>query len=124
MSVTSTGTPTIGSTSFALQCSATQFPWETRLDSDQWYKDSTLIPDDGLILVEVTEDVYEPFVNIIYNTGYKYSNKLTFSQPLTVSDRGEYSCSVSVQLSYPDDSTYLLTNSTSYSLIIEGIVNC
>lgn len=120
MAMTATGTSTLGSTSFVLECSAHQQPWEARMDTntDQLYKNGSPIPAEGSLIVEVVEDYYnsDPYIS-----AYNYTSKLTFSQPLTVSDRGEYTCNVSLLLTYPDDSTYLLTNTTSYSLIIEGL---
>ena len=116
--ISSIGVPTIGSTSFALQCSALQFPWEAKLHSDSWYKfDAPIVPG-GHVLTELLVDGYNPRA---FNLSYTYRSKLNFSQPLNVSDRGEYSCNVSIQLTYPDGSSYLLTNSSSYALNIQGI---
>ena len=117
MSIVSTSIPTEGSTSFALQCSASQVPWETRLHSDSWYKFDDQLLSGESTSIELLESSYNPSV---FSFGYTYRSQLTFAEPLTISDGGEYTCNVSVQLTYPDDSTYLLTNTTTYSLYIEG----
>ena len=115
--ITSIGVPTIGSTSFALQCSALQYPWEAKLHSDSWYKFDAPIPPEAHVLMELLVDGYNPSV---YNLTYTYRSELKFAQPLNFSDGGEYSCNVSIQLTYPDGSSYLLTNSSSYVLSIQG----
>ena len=52
-------------------------------NTDQWYKNGSPIAADGSLIVEVVEDHYalDPYIS-----AYNYKSKLTFSQPLTVSD--------------------------------------
>ena len=54
------------------------------------------------------------------NLTYTFRNQLNFNHPLSVSDGGYYYCNVSVELTYPDNSTVKLSNSTVYPLIMEG----
>ena len=114
MSISSIGVPTIGSTIFALRCSALQYPWEAKLHSDRWYKFDVPIQPGGHVLTEILVDGYNQ------NFSYSYRSELKFAQSLNFSDRGEYSCNVSIQLTYPDGSSYLFTNSSSYALNIQG----
>ena len=111
----------LGSNSFAVQCFAQQFPWQTTLISSGWY-DSYGNPvaassRGGPVSVDILYDMYN--VEAV-NLTYTFRNQLSFDHPLTVSDGGYYSCNVSVQLTYPDNSTALLSNSTSFPLLIEG----
>ena len=122
MAVFPTGFPMIGSTSFTMLCNAQQQPWMARLDSDGWYRFDTPIPSPGEpVFYQRLQDSYNPSATSLT---YTYVSQLTFVRPLSVSDGGEYSCNVSVQLTYPDNSTYLLTNSTSYTLFIHGMQYC
>ena len=118
LSITTTEDPTLGSTSFSLQCSGIELPWEARLDSQSWYKFGTQLPLNDSISIDVIQDRYNPSA---FNVTYIFRSQVAFGRPLTVSDLGEYSCNVSILLTYPDDSTYLLTNSTSYILNITGM---
>lgn len=112
--------PALGSTSFALECHGSEFPWEARLDSEAWYKSGAQLPLDDSVSTEILHDSYNPSA---FNVTYIFRSRVIFDRPLTFSDRGEYSCNVSVLLTYPDESTYLLTNSTTYILNISGMCN-
>ena len=125
MSLASTSTdfglfPVVGSTNFTLQCSAIQLPWEAKLVSASWYRFGVPVQTGGSVTEDVIEDSYNPSV---FNLSYTYRSELTFNRPLLVGDRGQYSCNVSVELTYPDNSTYLLSNSTSYPVIVQGEEN-
>ena len=121
MSITATDeVPMLGSTSFALECFGYEFPWEARLDSEGWYKSGTQLPLNDSVSTDVLYDRYNPSA---FNVTYIFRSQVTFDQPLTISDGGEYSCNVSILLTYPDESTYLLTNSTTYTLSISGMCN-
>ena len=110
-----------GSSSFAVQCFAYQFPWETALTAGGWY-DAYGNPvlefsRGGPVNVELLQDMYD---SRGFNLTYTFRNQLNFDHSLSVSDGGYYSCNVSVELTYPDNSTATLSNSTLFPLIIEG----
>ncbi len=117
-----TEVPTLGSTSFALECFGQELPWEARLVSVGWYKSGTQLSPDDRISIEIIHDTYNPSA---FNSTYIFRSQATFDRPLTISDGGEYSCNVSILLTYPDESTHLLTNFTtvSYTLGFSGTCN-
>ena len=106
---------------FAVQCFAQQFPWQAALESSGWYDiyGNPVIEYSrgGPVNVTILQDFYNP--NAI-NLTYIFRNQLNFNHPLTVSDGGYYSCNVSVEITYPDNSTVVLYNSTLFPLVIEG----
>ena len=117
------GSRRLGSSSFSLQCFAQQFPWNTTFISGGWYDA------DGNPVIEASKGgpVGVDLLQNIYDTGgfglnltYSFRNQLNFNHPLSVSDAGNYYCNVSVELTYPDNSTAKLTNITYYPLMIEG----
>jgi hypothetical protein len=110
----------LGSTSFALECFGQELPWEARLVSVGWYKSGTQLSPDDRISIEIIHDTYNPSA---FNSTYIFRSRATFDRPLAISDRGEYSCNVSILLTYPDESTHLLTNFTTYTLGISGMCN-
>ena len=106
---------------YAVQCFAQQFPWQAALESSGWYDiyGNPVIEYSrgGPVNVTILQDFYNP--NAI-NLTYIFRNQLNFNHPLTVSDGGYYSCNVSVEITYPDNSTVVLYNSTVFPLVIEG----
>ena len=105
----------------ALQCFAQQFPWEASLVSNGWYdNDGNPVVEysrGGPVNVTLLQDMYNPDA---INLTYTFRNQLNFNHPLSVSDGGYYSCNVSVELTYPDNSTVVLYNSSVVPLVIEG----
>ena len=103
------------------RCFAYQLPWETTLIAGSWYDahDNPVqeFSRGGPVSVDLLQNMYNsnPF-----NSTYTFRNQLNFDHSLSVSDGGYYSCNVSVELTYPDDSTATLSNSTLFPLIIEG----
>ena len=120
LSINADEVPTLGSTSFALERCGYELPWEARLVSVGWYKSGTQLSPNDSVSTEILRDSYDPSA---FNATYIFRGQATFNRPLTISDRGEYSCNVSILLTYPDESTHLLTNSTTYILGISGICN-
>ena len=115
------GSNRLGSSSFALQCFASQFPWNASLVSAVWYdSDGNPISKSskgGPVSIDVLHNSYNPS-NL--NLTYIFRNQLNFDHPLSVGDGGLYSCNISVEITYPDNSTTVLTNSTSIPVTIEG----
>lgn len=110
-----------GSSSFAVQCFAQQLPWQATLASSSWYdvygNPVATSSRGGPVSVTVLQDMYN---SEAFNLTYTYRNQLNFDHPLTISDGGYYSCNISVVLTYPDNSTAVLSNSSIFPLIIEG----
>ena len=106
---------------FAVQCFAQQFPWEAALVSSGWYGNYgnpiMEFSRDGLVNVTLLQDMYN---SAAFNSTYIFRNQLNFNHPLSISDGGYYSCNVSVEITYPDNSTTVLSNSTKFPLVIEG----
>ena len=117
------GEEKLDSTSFSLQCFAQQFPWNTTLISGGWYDaDGNPIIDTlngGPVSVDLLQNTYDAG-GFGVNLTYTFSNELKFNRSLRFSDAGYYYCNVSVELTYPDDSTAILSNITAYQLKIEG----
>ena len=117
------GDEKLDSTSFSLQCFAQQFPWNTTLISGGWYDaDGNPIIDTlngGPVSVDLLQNTYDTG-GFGVNLTYTFRNELKFNRPLRFSDAGYYYCNVSVELTYPDDSTAILSNITAYQLKIEG----
>lgn len=120
LSINADEVPTLGSSSFALECFGHELPWEARLVSVGWYKSGTQLSPNDSVSTEILHDSYNPSA---FNATYIFRGRATFNRPLTISDGGEYSCNVSILLTYPDNSTHLLTNSTTYILGISGTCN-
>ena len=122
---TTIGSNRLGSSSFALQCFAQQFPWNTTLESAGWYDNSsnpiTESSKGGPVTIGVLRNMYD---SRIVNLTYTFRSQLNFDHPLTINDGGLYTCNVSVKLHYPDNSTTVLTNSTKVSLIVDGENMC
>ena len=110
-----------GSSSFAVQCFAQEFPWQATLTSSGWYdvygNPVAASSRGGPVSVDVLQNMYN---SEAINLTYTFRNQLNFDHPLTISDGGYYSCNISVQLTYPDNSTALLSSSSIFPLIIEG----
>ena len=106
---------------FAVQCFAQQFPWEAALISSGWYDifGNPVIESSrgGPVNVTVLQDMYN---SAAFNLTYTFRNQLNFNHPLSISDGGYYSCNVSVEITYPDNSTVVLSNSTVFPLVIVG----
>ena len=106
---------------FAVQCFAQQFPWEAALLSSGWYDffGNPVIESSrgGPVNVTVLQDMYN---SAAFNLTYTFRNQLNFNHPLSISDGGYYSCNVSVEITYPDNSTVVLSSSTVFPLVIEG----
>ena len=119
--MTTVGSNTLGSSSFALQCFAQQSPWNTTLESAGWFDHSsnpiTESSKGGPVTINVLQNMYN---SLMVHLTYTFRSQLNFDHPLTVSDGGLYTCNVSVKLYYPDNSTTVLTNSTRVSLIVDG----
>ena len=117
------GDEKLDSTSFSLQCFAQQFPWNTTLISGGWYDaDGNPIIDTlngGPVSVDLLQNTYDAG-GFGVNLTYTFRNELKFNRSLRFSDAGYYYCNVSVELTYPDDSTAILSNITAYQLKIEG----
>ena len=117
------GDEKLDSTSFSLQCFAQQFPWNTTLFSGGWYDaDGNPIIDtlNGRpVSVDLLQNTYDTG-GFGVNLTYTFRNELKFNRSLRFSDAGYYYCNVSVELTYPDDSTAILSNITAYQLKIEG----
>ena len=116
---TTVGNSSYGSTGYTIQCIAGQGPWPASTVSSGFY-DSYGNPvaassRGGPVSVDVLQDVYSAA-----NLTYAYNSRLTFDHPLTLSDGGNYTCNVSVQLTYPDNSTIVLTNSSAFTIYILG----
>lgn len=126
MRATPRGSNRLGSSSFSLQCFAQQQPWNTTLISGGWYDaDGNPIigtSNGGPVSVDLLQNIYDRGGSGGDLT-YTFTNQLNFNHPLSVSDAGYYHCNVSVELTYPDNSTAKLSNSTVYPLIIEGKYN-
>ena len=117
------GSSRLGSSSFSLQCFAQQYPWNTTLISGSWY-DADGNPvietsNGGPVSIDILQNVYDTG-GFMVNLTYTFRNQLNFNHPLSVSDGGYYYCNVSVELTYPDNSTVKLYNVTVHPLIIEG----
>ena len=112
----------LDSSSFAVQCFAVHFPWQTSEISNGWYdaygNPVAASSRGGPVSVDVLQSSYDS--NLFT---YSFRSQLNFDHPLTISDGGNYSCNISVQITYPDNSTVILSNSTSFPLIIEGELN-
>ena len=121
------GSNRLGSSSLSLQCFAQQFPWNTTLISGGWYDaDGNPVTDTsngGPVSVDLLQNEYDTGGSMV-NLTYTFRNQLNFNHPLSVSDAGYYYCNVSVELTYPDNSTAKLSNSTVYPLIMEGEQTC
>ena len=106
---------------FAVQCFAQQFPWVATLESSGWFdiygNPVVEFSRGGPVNVTLLQDMYNPSA---INLTYIFRNQLNFNHPLSISDGGYYSCNVSVEITYPDNSTVVLSNSTVFPLIIEG----
>lgn len=113
-----------GSSSFAVQCFAQQFPWQATLASSGWFdvygNPVAASSRGGPVSVTILQDMYN---SEGFNLTYTFRNRLSFDHPLTISDGGYYSCNVSLELTYPDNSTAVLSNSSVFPLIIEGELN-
>ena len=123
MLATPKGSSRLGSSSFSLQCFAQQFPWNTTLISGGWYDADgnpvTETSNGGPVSVSLLQNEYDTG-GTGYNLTYTFRNQLNFNHPLSVSDGGYYYCNVLLELTYPDNSTAKIANSTVYPLIIEG----
>ena len=110
-----------GSTSFAVQCFAQEFPWQASLASSSWYDvyGNPVVASSrgGPVSVAVLQNMYN---SEGFNLTYTFRSQLNFDHSLTISDGGNYSCNISVELTYPDNSTAVLSNSSIFPLIIEG----
>ena len=115
------GSSRLGSSSFSLQCFAQQFPWNTTLISGGWYDadGNPFTSNSGPVSVDLLQNTYDIGGSGV-NLTYTYRDQLNFNHPLRISDGGYYHCNVSVELTYPDNSTVKLSNRTDYLLIIEG----
>ena len=117
------GSSRLGSSSFSLQCFAQQYPWNTTLISGGWYDADgnpvTETSNGGPVSVDLLQNEYDTG-GIMANLTYTFRNQLNFNHPLSVSDGGYYHCNVSVEFTYPDNSTANLSNSIDYPLIFEG----
>ena len=117
------GSIRLGSSSFSLQCFAQQFPWNATLISGGWYDADgnpvTETSNGGPVSVDLLQNEYDTG-GFMGNLTYTFRNQLKFEHPLRVSDGGYYHCNVSVELTYPDNSTVKLSNITVHPLIIEG----
>ena len=106
---------------FAVQCFAQHFPWKAALVSSGWYDNYgnpiIEISRGGLVNVTLLQDMYN---SAAFNLTYIFRNQLNFNHPLSISDGGYYSCNVSVEITYPDNSTAILSNSTIFPLVIVG----
>ena len=117
------GSSRLGSSSFSLQCFAQQLPWNTTLISGGWYNaDGNPVietSNGGPVSIDLLQNDYDTGGSGI-NLTYTFRNQLNFNHPLRASDGGYYYCNVSVELTYPNNSTARLSNSTAYLLIIQG----
>ena len=124
MLVTPKGSNRLGSSSFSLQCFVQQFPWNTTLISGGWYDaDGNPIietSNGGPVSVSLLQNEYDTGGTGYNNLTYTFRNQLNFNHPLSVSDGGYYHCNVSVELTYPDNSTVKLSNITVHPLKIDG----
>ena len=111
----------LGSSSFAVQCFAQERPWQATLASSSWYdaygNPVAASSRGGPVNVAVLQNMYN---SEVFNLTYTFRSQLNFDHPLTISDGGYYSCNISVELTYPDNSTAVLSNSSIFPLIIEG----
>ena len=73
----------------------------------------------SLLIVDLLQNTYDIGGSEV-NLTYTYRDQLNFNHPLRISDGGYYHCDVSVELTYPDNSTVKLSNRIDYLLIIEG----
>ena len=121
MAIVPIGRSRLNSSSFALQSSVSQFPWNTTLVSSGWYDtdDNQVLGSSkgGPVSVNILQDVYNP---TSFNYTYLFRSQLNFDHPLNIDDAGYYSFNISVKLTYPDNSSTVLSNSSTYALIIEG----
>ena len=106
---------------FAVQCFAQQFPWEAALVSSGWYDNygNPVIEFSrgGPVNITLLQDMYN---SAALNLTYIFRNQLNFIHPLSISDGGYYSCNVSIEITYPDNSTTVLSNSAVFPLVIVG----
>ena len=110
-----------GSSGFSVDCRAQQLPWPaTRLSSgfyDVYGNPVAASTRGGPASIDILQDVYN---SDSFNLTYTFFSRLNFDHPLTVSDGGNYSCNVSIELTYPDNSTAVLTNSSFFTVLILG----
>ena len=113
------GNSSYGSSGYSIQCLAGQGPWPASSVSSGFYdaygNPVAASSRGGPVSVDILQDAYSAA-----NFTYAYNSRLTFDHPLTLSDGGNYTCNVSVQLTYPDNSTVVLTNSSSFSIFVLG----
>ena len=121
VSVIPVGNSRHGSTSFALQGSASQFPWNATVVSSGWYdihgNQISESSSGGPVRVDVLQDMYN---TANFNFTYTFISQLTFDHPLTVGDAGYYIFNVTLRVTYLDNSTAVISNSTAFPLVLEG----
>ena len=115
------GRNSFGSSSFSLECSAQQHPWNTTLISGGWYDaDGNQITNTsrgGPVSVDLLQNYND---HLLFNYTYTLRSWLHFNHPLSIIDAGYYYCTVLVEVTYPDNTKAELFNSTVYPLIIES----
>lgn len=71
----------------------------------------------GPVSENILQDEYSP---TLFNFTYFFRGQLNFDHPLNVDDAGYYSFNISVRLTFPDNSSTVLSNSSTYALILES----
>lgn len=114
--ILSRGSAVIGSDTFLLRCNAFQRPWNAQVLVNEWSTDSEN---------PLTDNAYRSIGFMLdppYPGAFVLNGTLSFN-PLRVQDLGPYSCYISLNLTYPDgpnNSTAIISNSTSFVLTAEG----
>ena len=60
LSIKADEVPTLGSSSFTLECFGHELPWEARLVSVSWYKSGTQLSPNDSVSTENLRDSYSP----------------------------------------------------------------
>ena len=118
VTVVADGFPVIGSREFGLRCNADQSPWRATVISHEWSTDrigplvSTL--ERNISILNTSFDAV--FQQFVFNSSIRFN-------PLRVDDLGVYTCSLNLNLTYPDgpnNSSALISNQTTYVLSADG----
>lgn len=107
----------IGSGNFVLSCDIYQFPWSAEVTIYEWSTD-TEIP-----LINTPDRQIASRVSRPYSESFIFNGTVSFDR-LSVRDLGPYTCLVSLNLTYPDgpdNSTAIITNSTTFELTADGM---
>ena len=101
---------------FSLQCNGVHSPFNVTLSSYQWTDSDGPITNGSRRATRILyagSNYYGPF---LFNTSLEF-------QSLLVQDAGIYNCSMTIELTYPDNSTAIITNTTYYVLQLEGTLS-